>query len=545
MTQPTKNRIPSGNILDQVFNAEKIDEVVNSDDLEYTDRFGKKRFTFNGIYLALKGYFDTLKSNLSSDEGYKEIGGFFSAEGPEQIGYQKYSIFDRVFKRGMYEIDQGPGDPKGIAGITFGGENNKGTILLDERGRIQTYSVKENVITAARVAVPYGELFGQGPNASNYDGHIVHFPFPGGEDDSLHSSLVFIPNQLGGSDVWVRGPGAYGNYDVPYPNAKKVMSKLAKVNDLPPAILKSSTNYSSFVSSVSWSLLFVLRTDTVGPIFTGVYISGNVLSNAVYSYLIEVNNVGTLAPTTATAKDVMRVTCLRDRGDTQWSTDNQTKFGYVYDSANNTLSFYAKDAIRSDNATFIPWRYTDQNSAGVLGVDVKQPNNTYVSVEPTGIVYLDVNDALTNNTYVDLNDGTVVKTTGAVIRLTNGITSSTKTPITGLFKKNDDYCAINRGYSGLNIVTATKLSTGTYQITGATTNKTGIGWKLKSPVFSGGSGIQNIVGNIVSDTGTVITIEVRQVVYTLNTTTNAITQSLGDLIDIPADSWVDIHTSLR
>lgn len=62
MTLPTQNPIPSSTKNDQLFNAEKIDQVVNSDDLQYTDRFGKKRFTFAGIYNVVQNWMESLKS---------------------------------------------------------------------------------------------------------------------------------------------------------------------------------------------------------------------------------------------------------------------------------------------------------------------------------------------------------------------------------------------------------------------------------------------------------------------------------------------------
>jgi hypothetical protein len=70
MTLPTQNPIPSSAKNDQLFNAEKIDQVVNSDDLEYTDRFGKKRFTLTGIY----NFIQTWLSGLSSGTGASGIG---------------------------------------------------------------------------------------------------------------------------------------------------------------------------------------------------------------------------------------------------------------------------------------------------------------------------------------------------------------------------------------------------------------------------------------------------------------------------------------
>lgn len=63
MTLPTQNPIPSSSITDQLFNAEKIDQVVNSDELQYSDRFGKKRFTFAGLYNTIQTWIGSLGSN--------------------------------------------------------------------------------------------------------------------------------------------------------------------------------------------------------------------------------------------------------------------------------------------------------------------------------------------------------------------------------------------------------------------------------------------------------------------------------------------------
>lgn len=70
MTLPTQNAVPSSAKNDQLFNAEKIDQVVNSDDLQYTDRFGKKRFTFAGLYNVIQNWM----SGLSSTAGASNVG---------------------------------------------------------------------------------------------------------------------------------------------------------------------------------------------------------------------------------------------------------------------------------------------------------------------------------------------------------------------------------------------------------------------------------------------------------------------------------------
>ncbi|WPH68636.1 hypothetical protein [Stenotrophomonas phage BUCTxx100] len=70
MTLPTQNPIPSSSITDQLFNAEKIDQVVNSDDLQYTDRFGRTRFTFAGLYNIIQ----TWLGSLANPDGAANIG---------------------------------------------------------------------------------------------------------------------------------------------------------------------------------------------------------------------------------------------------------------------------------------------------------------------------------------------------------------------------------------------------------------------------------------------------------------------------------------
>lgn len=70
MTLPTQNPIPSSAKNDQLFNAEKIDQVVNSDEMQYSDRFGKKRFTFSGLYNIIQ----TWIASLSDVTGAGAIG---------------------------------------------------------------------------------------------------------------------------------------------------------------------------------------------------------------------------------------------------------------------------------------------------------------------------------------------------------------------------------------------------------------------------------------------------------------------------------------
>lgn len=63
MTTPTQNNIPSSTAIDARFNAEKLDEIVNSDNETYADRFGVNRFTLKGLAIAVQSFLSSLGTN--------------------------------------------------------------------------------------------------------------------------------------------------------------------------------------------------------------------------------------------------------------------------------------------------------------------------------------------------------------------------------------------------------------------------------------------------------------------------------------------------
>ena len=82
MSTPTQNDIPSSTAADVRFNAEKLDEVVNSDNETYDDRFGNKRFTIKGLYVAVSSFF----TNLGRADAYKDVGGLTDGSFPVEVG---------------------------------------------------------------------------------------------------------------------------------------------------------------------------------------------------------------------------------------------------------------------------------------------------------------------------------------------------------------------------------------------------------------------------------------------------------------------------
>lgn len=66
MTAPTNNNVPSNSVQDRLYNAEKFDEFMNSDNPNYTDRKGNSRWTLNGIRIAISNWMTSLGTSVGS-----------------------------------------------------------------------------------------------------------------------------------------------------------------------------------------------------------------------------------------------------------------------------------------------------------------------------------------------------------------------------------------------------------------------------------------------------------------------------------------------
>lgn len=88
MTTPTDKDIPSNSVQDRLYNAEKFDEFMNSDNVNYTDRKGKSRWTLSGIRQAVQNWMDTLKTS----------------SGASAIGYGTGTVADEIAKTVKQQI---------------------------------------------------------------------------------------------------------------------------------------------------------------------------------------------------------------------------------------------------------------------------------------------------------------------------------------------------------------------------------------------------------------------------------------------------------
>lgn len=78
MTTPTNNNVPSNSVQDRLFNAEKFDEFINSNNTSFTDRLGISRTTLNGI-----------RQNVSN-----WMTSFSTENGAENVGYRTSNVGD-------------------------------------------------------------------------------------------------------------------------------------------------------------------------------------------------------------------------------------------------------------------------------------------------------------------------------------------------------------------------------------------------------------------------------------------------------------------
>ncbi|HEH6363729.1 TPA: hypothetical protein SHS77_005547, partial [Raoultella planticola] len=175
---------------------------------------------------------DTLRQEFKNTSTPAElIGNFFGGEGPESLGDINQSVWERIFKRGEFEIHQMPGDPAGVAGIVFGGPNNKAALVVDERGRIQTYAIVDGKLSAAQISTPIVQ--GTGYFNNGFEDKIVRFPSAGNESDDLSPGILITTNANGIIDIFVVSPNQFN--DLGYPTGSsldKQMFKLVKSFDI-------------------------------------------------------------------------------------------------------------------------------------------------------------------------------------------------------------------------------------------------------------------------------------------------------------------------
>ncbi|EMQ0911110.1 Uncharacterised protein [Klebsiella pneumoniae] len=471
---------------------------------------------------------DTLRQEFKNTSNPAElIGNFFGGEGPEGVGDVNQSVWERIYQRGEFEIHEMPGDPAGVAGIVFGGPTNKAAIVIDARGRIQTYAVVDGKLSAAQISMPI--IQGTGYFNNGFEDKIVRFPSAGGEADDLSPGILITTNANGICDFFVVSPNQFN--DLGYPTGSSIdkqLFKLVKSFDIGTSIQKSFDQYPSAenASSVMYRLFDVDYSGSGSKVVSGILSVGNYVNYTSNAYLVTLNPQALHQAPSLNSDNIyqwLKVTALHG-GQSGWGDVSLTPaIGMVNDPNNKIAKIFLRLPAYGQKISFTALNVANPNVVTFYYSDLR--NGTTVDT-PNYLVYSFAEKMATDRFYVRMNNGEVRYSPRTVIRVSGNVTErlSDKTS-DGVFEVGGSYHLANKGRAA-NIA-VTNPSTGQYVISGC--NLSGDYWKVCPPVgFSGSSfGSPPYIVNIVSQGTNTFTIEVKT--------------AAGALVNINGFDWLDLH----
>lgn len=471
---------------------------------------------------------DTLRQELGNTDTPSEmIGNFFGGDGPESVGDVNLSVWGRIFKRGEFEIHQMPGDPAGVAGIVFGGPNNKAAMVIDERGRIQTYAVVDGKLSAAQVGTPIVQ--GTGYFNNGFEDKIVRFPSAGGESDDLTPGILITTNATGICDFYVVSPNQFN--DLGYPTSSSIdkqMFKLVKSYDIGTSLQKTIDQCPTVENSspVMYRLFDVNYSGYGSKVVSGILSVGNYVNYTPNVYMVTFNPQALNAAPSIDQGSIyqwLKVTALHG-GQSGWGDSALTPaVGLVNDPNNSVAKIFLRLPAYGQKISFTPINVANPNVVTFYYNDLR--NNVTVAT-PNYLVYSFADRMLTDRFYVKMNNGEIRYSPGTVVRVSGDMTYRLSDKLSdGVFAIGGPYHLANKGQEAR--IAVTNPSTGQYVISGC--NLRGDHWKVCPPAgFLGTSfGTPPYIVNIVSQGTNTFTIEVRT--------------AAGSLVNINGSDWLDLH----
>ncbi|HHB6902915.1 TPA: hypothetical protein ACN7JX_004907 [Klebsiella pneumoniae] len=471
---------------------------------------------------------DTLRQELKNTSNPGElIGNFFSGEGEESVGDANQSVWERIFKRGEFEIHQMPGDPAGVAGIVFGGPDNKAAVVVDERGRIQTYAIVDGKLSAAQISTPIVQ--GTGYFNNGFEDKIVRFPSAGNESDDLSPGILITTNANGIVDFFVVSPNQFN--DLGYPTGSsldKQMFKLVKSYDIGTSLQRTIDQCPTVENSstVLYHLFDVNYSGFGSKVVSGILSVGNYVNYTPNVYMVTFNPQNLSAAPSLGEDNIyqwLKVTALHG-GQSGWGDLALTPaVGLVNDPANSLAKIFLRLPAYGQKISFTPINVANPNVVTFYYNDLR--NNVTVDT-PNYLVYSFAEKMATDRFYVRMNNGDVRYSPGTVVRVSGNVTDRLSDKLSdGVFAVGGSYHLANKGRAAG--ITVTNPSTGQYVISGC--NLRSDSWKVCPPVgFSGTSfGTPPYIVNIVSQGTNTFTIEVKT--------------AAGSLVNINGFDWLDLH----
>lgn len=512
----TGNALGSADPRDLFDNAENLDGAVNSELDTWVDRFGKTRRTMAGIdhdanramlaygYVTKKSF--TLGNTLSN---------------PNEV----------LFNEGDGEYYRWDGSlPKVVAAgstpETAGGIGNQGWVSVGDaalRDELANGSGSSVGLTGGKTLKEFSE------NISHYVG--IRKPYF--TDWSAGASSNY-------NDVWRYKDGTYwtgllGDLpDTPYPYNLRRYNILTDPLAVKELIATIASNDADDTTTGSYDLLGALLDCITGR--TGIIVNSSFLSG-----------IGTMSSALTVQPLLYRIgMCQRPFDSTEdnpgMSTLSATeagsgKPGWVNTFAQSNLGDLGITSGSTTKALVFTGKLQDNflfrhavTASGDIYVEVMSSAGTWSG---KWIQYYS-----TRNTTV-ASDGTL-SAASPIVRVVESVTDTERTDLLSLdFSQAGDYGAANSEASG---VTVTKQSTGVYLITGCS----GLypdGWQVKDAYpIQGSTPVALGRAEAQSDGSVKVSVYARKM--TLDSSTMEVTQTLGDLMDVPATSWIDVRVAM-
>lgn len=478
-----------------------------------------------------------LRQELSAATGFEIIGGFYSQEGDATTSPDAgLSLVSRRGKRGQFDLVQAPWESPGVVGMTFGGDKNRGTFTVDDRGMVRT-SVWFNGLQVARdVLTPIVQDMGYASGPDSFHPYLLRMGPP-----DLAPSLFVDYDTDGQPLLGVMNPHQFGEYGYPNPgdegNSWNMFMSRKKVASAISTAISSYQKYFTYplpandTSSHTWVPIATFTTATGSGNANGVFkalitVSGNVFPNG-RSYLISGNSRGLSSVTLASGNvdSYFNITALdAPKSDDTSNADYIVSAGVT--QSGNTVNLYLKMPYSCAYATI-----QALNIGFSSYVSYSPSSFSAVSSAPSGIVYLTTVKPYNSSNVTVASDGSLMAAS-PIARISTDVNTSNR----------DDISSGGFSWSGSGAVngeasqyTISRSAVGTYLIEGASLATEG--WQAKEPKSPTSGNSLAIIE--VSNT----TAGVQVLVYERNMAIdgNSVTVVKGDLMDVPSDSWVDVR----
>lgn len=468
---------------------------------------------------------------------YSDVDGFYSQEGDLTTSPALGNNLDgRRGARGQFDVVSAPWEHKGVAGITFGGDNAQGTFTIDERGMVRTSVWYKGLRMQDNVLLPALQSLGFKSGPDSLEGMMLRM----GNPES--SPTIFVDYDSNGLPILgVMNAQQFGEYGYPSPADEGYSYNLYWTRlQVKTAINTAISGYQQYftyplpsndTSVHTWVPVATFTTATGTGNANGVFkaivnASGNVFPNG-RSYLISGNSRGlsSISLTSSNVNSYFNITALDAP-----ASDDANNVNYILTmgvvQSGNTVTLYAKMPYSCAYSTI------QAMNVGYSGYVSYNPSSfSSLSSEPSGIIYLTTIKPYNSSNVTVSSDGTLMAASPIVRVSTDTNTSGREDINTGGFNWSGSG-AVNTEASGYSV---THSSTGTYLIPGAKLATEG--WQFKSPKSPTGGDDLAVVEVSDTDSGVQILVYER----TMQISGSSVSIVKGDLMDVPSDSWVDVR----